>query len=1758
MSVYPFSIDSDADIIRIDNNITQLGGEAINQLRDSMFAVQGELGVRPSGSKSTVALRLDESLNPDGSIKASALTSVGLATLPIDDTQVASTAGIKEYKIALDHTTSDLYTLILSNTALLTSLTSFANAVDSDLSTHIGGGAILSDGSDGRHVASHIDLNDVASDVRDPSFTWTGLLDKNGAARTATHVAGALLEINDEFTSHQNSMSGAHFAAGISLNTTNFQVIPQTANDVQKFADYIDDFDVVTIRNHRQTDHSNGIRPTARSTGNALPDGYGWQNVVPSTTVSTYLVRSPETSPVDNISTGDDIVKFVPDNAGFIFDSQFVGVKIGDIIRINYANGTEASYPVESIRFIPGTEWVVRLNGVNLADTDVALARIDRPNVDRSTAGVLAVAAANATPTGSFNNILQSVVVGHPHGASTVGLGFDANQLDKDHYKLYLEMYPTGDPNDRVITLPFIDVTGDAGVSPGGYTLDSVISVTNNKLREIGYNYRLIAFAYNGDFGIMMADAYNNASFSITSGVNSGGVVAEGAFTENVIGDSTDGLDALGLGQNHADVASPFFINTYSSSDAAILPTKVIVPRKLRNYYVDGVKRDTFADTWMANSDGYWDGYISARVTVGAFTVETTYAVELDLEEAGLRPGKTIVIQPKVAFTDTLYNDYDYGRFIIKSINFDACPPGGAALTLITVISGIHGTGIPFAPSAEPTLAVKLYFGEDSVSFNNQNVIDVASPGIYHRLHEIFISNAARTFAHERARMTVQAQTTELLATENWHIENVSPKLRGYRDGTVSIFNKWIRFYLLTYTASTGEYTGYIGQRNPSTSAISNVGPITTGRKNVPTRFYDETNLDFIELVFTETAINNVGSTLIITTAVARYVDIELFQSFQTNDEMFLLATAEVNWSPQGGQDVVQRVKDRREVGSIDEEDFTNAAKDFISAGDRHLHENGIIKGLDFDIINPLDNRELFYKGGVALVNGTIVSVNNLSVTIPQVTKDTAVTGDVDWAICVNENGSLEPIVITATKEEFFARDPNVPNNTYYVPSVTFVELIENRKDLTPITVVTATIASFTITDGNLLDVRRFVDDGKKRELVYSPSDFAGTFHTPAALRNWVNQYGSSNQLKVKVRGTFSLTSFLDFTAFTSPVLLEGDGAVFIFQSNIGISIGSNVSLKDITFHYALDSTTPPTYTNVNNIINVGNGCIFNGITTDLTNVTIEGCTFISDEKNQRPPFINIRKNNDDEINNLKIINNSFTSDPGAQPRVQAAIAIVHNDAAGTIPARIVDSLISGNRCTLDEGIYITSDSLVRGFVAVGTQIINNSCGIIGYSTSSSPQTVTARRHNGLSIKDNTCGLIVMVDEEGTGVDSTTVTDYPTGNVIISGNYCNYIDIRVTPGDSDDVDFAFTSVINNVLQANATTLKDIVLSSAGAMASDTALSVRGNGLAPLDNERGALISGNSINKSTDGTSTFEYDTGILVSTSGTITDNIIRGIADSGIGIRAISPNGAVVPAANVDFLINSNKIYKGANDVTAFISMNVFDGKEITALVIDNYFDSPFIAGTDTNVIEYPVERDGISAIRNINQTEVIEISWAASSAFLISDAGSTLSFGPANFTGTSFITGDVVGASADATSEISFINVAAKNDSSIFYWHIPADTILPNGVEIIDFTATASVNINPDQASVFDISIQRGNGWGVGVLQSETVGTGAGVTVTIGGGDEVLSLSDIGGFPNNTYTTGRSSHGRVLVEVKCTLEHSTGDLVKMRVKDIIITYRW
>ena len=1757
MSVYPFALDSDETIIRIDDNISELGTEVINQQRDAIFNMQEEMGLGLSGALSSLADRLAVSINANGTIKASALTAIGLATLPITNVQVASNAGIDEYKLALDYSTSDLNTAIQATSSTLTSLVTQFIIASTNFIDHLLGTDFLVDGTtSARHVASHIDLNTVPTDTRYPTYTWTGLLNKAGILRSATHVASALLEINNELVAHENATADAHVASAITVDTSNYKEIPTVADTAQKVFDYFDQAEIISLGNHRATQHANGVPATARV---AAFDGYeGGGILITETPVQTFL-DNENSGPLDSVYNGDNLVSFKPSsNVDYKFDALFSQIKPNDKITINYGNGIEAVFIIDSIRYIPGTEWTVKINGNNLFDsvhnTLSPTARVERTQFDTNTYGVLAVAACNAQPSVNYSgDLYASLIIGSPRGASALGIGFDAGQLDSSHYNLYLEMYPTGNPVDYVIKLPVIDVTGNAGATPGLYTLDSVVQSTNDAFRAFGFNYRFIAFATGGEFGIMIADAIDDVSFAIITGDSSSGTLAVGTYLKNVMGGSLlDDFDALGFGSSKSNQASPAFHSTFTSANAARLPTKVITPFKQRFYNVNGIKRDTFGSTIYTNADGYWPAVTSGPKY--GLSTSLYYTINLDLRAAKLKIGKTVVIQPIVPLTDPSYDTQNFGRFIIDSIIYAQCDTQNPQ-TVISVVSSVHATGSPTSVSLALGQNVRVYLSEDSVGLNYENVIDSTETAVdYNRLHEVCIDKDGITFAHERARLTRQSASATKIATNLLHIKSVSPKLRGYFDASTDT-QKYIRFYVLSYDLTSGEFDGYLCQRPAGGGAGAlRAGTAVTGRKGLPVRVYDETNVDYIEFEFDETATPGIA---ILPDVNPRFVDIELFPSMMLNDEVMTLATCEVNWSPEYGKDIVQNVKDTRQFGSVSEVNFTNSAKDYITAGDRLLHSNGIICGLEFDSVSVY-TREAFFKGGSALVNGKIVTINNSEVTLPRLRDISNGSANIVWAICVNEFGKLEPIVITSSKDEYFATSNGV--DSYYVPSATFAELVAKRKDLTPIALATVIVGTYVLNASDIKDVRRFVKAvSPTTTITWSSGDVSANFNDFSSLKNWVNNYLSGIN-KVTVRGAFTIDSEVDMTGFNYPVVLDGDGALVTVNSWNGFKLGSNVTLKNFYFIYdppALTADYPGNlgdrpnrwdsgsskYLNVlgtySDLIISGGGCVYVGYESNFNNIKIIDCMFESIKATaQRPPFIGFELGDGYILSNVTLSNNNFkdltvTTD-------SAAISIVGNVLVTNTgnPSVAKNIRITNNVCNDGyQGIYLTSmvgAALQRvdppGLNAYDVIIADNSCGVIGYLTTSVAPTYANAKQQSLTIKNNNCAFIGTMD--GTGLSSTFintfVTGSGTGNVNICNNYCHWIHI-INQSYSTNKEYANALIEGNTLTAyDFNHIKNRYLSGATNNAYDAVLynntAILVSGSTNATNTSRTQILDNNIDLGNYNGQYYYYHNGIATYKDCKIVGNIIKGIlATLGRGMLL------GVDGATNNVMVKNNVV--SSPTIKANISATDSAGN-----IADNVFDAWYSGqDPDESVVTYPYD---LIIERNKTQPGTYIIPCSAGQHTI---APSTSLNYPHILNGgsvTSNVQNYTIAAFYLDNKAIRW-NYTDLNSKNIFYWRVYLKGLLPENVIINNISVTYKADVYG--ATDEDIGL---------FLRGDSTDIAS------------VALAPIVDSSTNTISTGTLNHdyisssSNVYVQVYAIINHSGN--INIDITDFTISYNW
>jgi hypothetical protein len=432
MSNYPSAKDTDLELPRVDNNITAIGGSAINSIRDAIFAIEDTLGVSPQGSLDSVAARLDVSLNSDGTIKSSALSSAGLVTLPITNSHIASGAAIEETKLDLDYTTTYLNTRISSSVADINALVTSINTLSSDVAQHFSGTA-------SRHDGYAIDLS--------------------VSVLTGTTVEQGLHNVERTLAAHTDDKVDAHDASAISVADANFNRI--TSSTVQGALEDLDVADTAELVTHQDRSHENAIAICERG-------HQGSQGNLYNTVLAPTIFRT-------DTSATTEILKVLPPNVarvtGYGANLSALTISSSDVLRIQ-AGGVDRTYLDVNLSSVVGTD-----------DMDVIVERINTvahavathyPICAYNTYGELTIA--HNIPGAQFTiSILDTVT-----NSAATALGFEnvAGTTfiwpEDDHFAYvggqgvkWIKMV------DQVITLSSDSATVDTGVDLTTYSIDT-------------------------------------------------------------------------------------------------------------------------------------------------------------------------------------------------------------------------------------------------------------------------------------------------------------------------------------------------------------------------------------------------------------------------------------------------------------------------------------------------------------------------------------------------------------------------------------------------------------------------------------------------------------------------------------------------------------------------------------------------------------------------------------------------------------------------------------------------------------------------------------------------------------------------------------------------------------------------------------------------------------------------------------------------------------------------------------------------------------------------------------------------------------------------------------------------------------------------------------------------------------------------------------------------------------------------------------
>ena len=799
---------------------------------------------------------------------------------------------------------------------------------------------------------------------------------------------------------------------------------------------------------------------------------------------------------------------------------------------------------------------------------------------------------------------------------------------------------------------------------------------------------------------------------------------------------------------------------------------------------------------------GYWIAQIQTAPIVIAGPggrVQTTYVINQDLSSSQLKVGKTLVVQT--------FNEggtfVDFGRYIISNVEFGACGP---FTTSITVYDAVNGQGASPVPTAGVGTTVAIYFSSDSVSFDNESVTDYNSVLPFKRHFEVYIDENGATYTHERGRMfygagtgsppsvtinTIPLYTSILLS--NFDIVRISPKLRGFTNGTVTK----ITLSITSYDQPSGVYSGYLANYNGV--SFSNQGLTVTGKESEVTRFYDYTNVDYVDIYLDiGPSLNTLGS------FTNQVIDIQLFPTLSLDEQVMMISTCQLNDATQ----VVNQITDQRQFGNTSEQELTTSALNYIALPERLLHFNGPVRG--FTLVGT-NNEFITMQGGLALVNGSFQSVNQQIVTVPKVKEFYgSVYYPINFALCVNTGGEfvLLPLTdATSTTPSVTNRVVNLFNvvsaTSYNSDSCTFSYLLNDRKDLTPLYIVNSTVtgsgsgATVALT---YTDVRRFVNDSDSMLAVVTNDNSEGNFQSLSAAMGWL-RLNTQYQQQLQIKGPVAITSDPGFNSdpglrvtgngstaalnFSAPAYISGVtfsnlsistnsllslnttsggtivGPVVFNNCNFNITtgqafaIGSNVTFTGCTFTYNYNASVA-----ANDLVNAYTGMMYGvvGFDSSIQNLTVTNNTFTSVFANHFS-FVSLQLNDYTAIlKNINISDNTFISQTADDIRAVIAITTTATISAPNfefpLNPKVINLTIDDNVCNQDQMIVMTAypstTSVPVGAMAgsgpspINCRISRNICGTIGYWTPANDTADFVNTPNSVVIRDKTDSLIII------------------------------------------------------------------------------------------------------------------------------------------------------------------------------------------------------------------------------------------------------------------------------------------------------------------------------------------------------------------------------------------------------------------------------
>jgi len=410
VSNFPNDFDTDLELPRVDKEVSEISGDAINALRDAIFNIQKNIGLSAQGSKSSLADLISVSIDSNGKLKSAALSEVGVVTLPISNSQIGDNAGIEESKLDLNQPTQVLKNSISSLQTDVTGVQNGLLILESNFNNHITGKGSFHDGY-------QIKINTGTQ------FGLSGL--------TASTVGGALNEIvalltggDETVTPHLDlslPINIRHKASSISVDSSNFTLVDLSTANAQEAFENIEQEIIDQQIKHIDSFHANGILKEINSGELFNSRQKKADNLSASYTKNTTVVTIPSIS------------------------GSFASLKIkpGDILEVIGSVLDAGTYKIDALGPLLATEALGALPPLNSDQLSVfhVFESSDSVSVNiYKAASVSSETAPLACAARHSETLVDTLSVLNPNAAHVVSLGFNGAIINGDGYDISIEV----------------------------------------------------------------------------------------------------------------------------------------------------------------------------------------------------------------------------------------------------------------------------------------------------------------------------------------------------------------------------------------------------------------------------------------------------------------------------------------------------------------------------------------------------------------------------------------------------------------------------------------------------------------------------------------------------------------------------------------------------------------------------------------------------------------------------------------------------------------------------------------------------------------------------------------------------------------------------------------------------------------------------------------------------------------------------------------------------------------------------------------------------------------------------------------------------------------------------------------------------------------------------------------------------------------------------------------------------------------------